>query len=99
MIYEKQRRSEAPAHMSLNNLQAILAENGMTLNDVVKTTVFVKDLDDFATVNQIYESYSQKRRYLQTGEQTFYPSCKGHGDLSSSKNHSTLHQLCKKKKS
>lgn len=48
---------EAQTHMSLKNLQAILAENGMTLNDVVKTTVFVKNLDDFATVNQIYGSY------------------------------------------
>ena len=48
---------EAQTHMSLKNLQAILAEKGMTLDDVVKTTVFVKNLDDFTVVNQIYGSY------------------------------------------
>ena len=48
---------EAQTHMSLKNLQAILAEKGMTLDDVVKTTVFVKNLDDFTVVNQIYDSY------------------------------------------
>ena len=48
---------EAQTHMSLKNLQAILAEKGMTLDDVVKTTVFVKNLDDFTVVNQIYGNY------------------------------------------
>ena len=36
-------------HQSLKNLQAVLAEAGLTLDDVVKTTVFVQDLGDFAT--------------------------------------------------
>ncbi len=48
---------EAQTHMSLKNLQAILFEKGMTLENVVKTTIFVKNLDDFAVVNQIYGSY------------------------------------------
>lgn len=45
------------SHCALKNLTAILNERDMTLENVIKTTVFVKDLDDFATVNKIYESY------------------------------------------
>ena len=48
---------EAQTHAALKNLQAILAETEMTLDNVVKTTVFVKSLDDFVIVNQIYGSY------------------------------------------
>ena len=39
---------------SLKNMQAILAANGMTFANVVKTTIFLTDLADFATVNGIY---------------------------------------------
>ncbi len=42
----------AQAHQSLKNLQAVLAEAGLTLDNVVKTTVFVQDLGDFGTVNE-----------------------------------------------
>ena len=42
----------AQAHQSLTNLQA-----GLTLDNVVKTTVFVQDLGDFGTVNEIYAQY------------------------------------------
>jgi 2-iminobutanoate/2-iminopropanoate deaminase len=38
-----------------SNLAAVLAETGATLNDVVKTTVFVQDLNDFARLNAVYE--------------------------------------------
>lgn len=48
---------EGQAHASLTNLKNILAEAGMDFSNVVKTTVFVKDLADFATVNAIYASY------------------------------------------
>ena len=44
-------------HQSLKNLQAVLAEAGLTLDDVVKTTVFVQDLGDFAAVNEVYAQY------------------------------------------
>jgi 2-iminobutanoate/2-iminopropanoate deaminase len=36
------------------NLQAVLAEAGCTFNDVVKATVFMKDMNDFAAMNSIY---------------------------------------------
>ncbi len=48
---------EAQAHASLTNLKNILAEAGLDFSNVVKTTVFVKDLADFAAVNAIYASY------------------------------------------
>ena len=44
----------AQTRQSLANLSAVLAEAGLTLADVVKTTVFVQDLGDFGTVNQVY---------------------------------------------
>lgn len=42
------------ARQSLANLKAILAEAGLTMADVVKTVVFLGDLDDFAAVNEVY---------------------------------------------
>ena len=47
-------------HCSLKNLAAILNEKNMTLENIIKTTVFVKDLNDFATVNKIYGDYFGK---------------------------------------
>ena len=44
----------AQTRQSLENLKAVLAEAGLTLADVVKTTVFVQDLKDFGTVNEVY---------------------------------------------
>jgi len=41
----------------LNNIRAILKEAGAKLSDVVKTTVFLKDLKDFSKVNEIYSEY------------------------------------------
>lgn len=48
---------EAQAHLSLKNLGAILNEAGLTYSDVVKTTVFLDDMNDFATINAIYAEY------------------------------------------
>ena len=42
---------------SLNNVKAIVEAAGLTVGDIVKTTVFVKDLNDFATVNATYEAF------------------------------------------
>ena len=38
----------------LHNLAAVLETAGLTLNDVVKTTVFLKDMDDFGAMNAAY---------------------------------------------
>lgn len=45
---------ESQTEQALNNLESVLAANGMTFADVVKTTIFLTDLGDFATVNGIY---------------------------------------------
>lgn len=45
----------AQAAQSLSNLKNILAEAGLEMSDVVKTTVFLADLADFAAVNAVYE--------------------------------------------
>lgn len=45
------------AHQVFANLQAVLAEAGSSLGQVVKTTVFIKDMNDFAELNEVYASY------------------------------------------
>lgn len=42
---------------AIENLKAILEEAGLTLNDVAKTTVFVKDMNEFGSINEIYANY------------------------------------------
>lgn len=42
---------------SLCNIQAILEEAGLTMSNVVKTTVFLADMDDFADMNAIYAEF------------------------------------------
>jgi 2-iminobutanoate/2-iminopropanoate deaminase len=39
---------------AFDNLQAILEEAGSSLDRIVKTTVFLDDFDDFATMNEVY---------------------------------------------
>jgi reactive intermediate/imine deaminase len=48
---------EAEAHQVFKNLRAIVAAAGATLDDVVKATVFLTDLQNFATVNKIMAEY------------------------------------------
>lgn len=48
--------SEA-THQVMKNLDAILSEAGSDFSKVVKATIFLKDMDDFAVVNEIYASY------------------------------------------
>ena len=48
---------QAQTPQALRNLQAVLNEAGLSLDNVVKTTVFVQDLADFGTVNEIYGTY------------------------------------------
>jgi 2-iminobutanoate/2-iminopropanoate deaminase len=50
---------ESQARRAMENLQAVLERAGASMNDVVKTTIFLADMADFATVNEIYGSYFQ----------------------------------------
>ena len=48
---------EAQTRQVLENISAVLRAAGTSLEQVVKTTVFLADMDDFATVNGIYAQY------------------------------------------
>ena len=48
------------ARQSLENLKAILEAAGYSMADVVKTTVFITDMGQFATVNEVYAKYFEK---------------------------------------
>lgn len=48
---------EAQTHQALKNLGAVLEAAGLGYADVVRTMVFLDNMDDFATVNKIYAEY------------------------------------------
>jgi 2-iminobutanoate/2-iminopropanoate deaminase len=48
---------EAQTEQVFRNLKGVLAAAGASVGDVVKTTVFVRDLDDFARLNAVYEKH------------------------------------------
>ena len=48
---------EEEAHMVMKNLSAVLEAAGTNFDHVVKTGIFLADMDDFAKVNAVYESY------------------------------------------
>jgi len=48
---------EDQTRLVLNNLQAVLEENGMTMDNALSTTVFLKDLNDFAKMNAVYAEF------------------------------------------
>ena len=42
---------------SLTNVQAVLAAGGLTMENVIKTTVFLKNMNDFAAMNEVYATF------------------------------------------
>ena len=48
---------KSQAQRSLQNLRAILSEAGLSFENVVKTTIFLADIADFAAVNEIYAEF------------------------------------------
>ena len=48
---------EAQAKQAIGNLAALLEAAGTSVENTVKTSVFIKNMDDFAVVNEIYASY------------------------------------------
>ncbi len=48
---------QAEARQSLTNIKNILAEAGLTMRDVVKVTVLLSDINDFAAVNEVYAEF------------------------------------------
>ena len=54
---------EKETHQVMKNLKAILEEAGMSFSNVVKATIFLKSMDDFAVMNEIYASYLDANSY------------------------------------
>ena len=54
---------EDQSHQALKNVGAILAEAGLGYEDVVKTTVLLTNIADFAAVNEIYASFFEGTTY------------------------------------
>lgn len=54
---EMQEGAEAQAKQSLENMKNILAEAGLTMDNIVKTTVYLSDMAYFADMNKVYASY------------------------------------------
>ena len=48
---------EVQAERALENVKALLEASGSSMDKVVKTVVFIKNMDDFAKVNEIYAKY------------------------------------------
>lgn len=48
---------ESQAHQAFKNLAAVLKAAGSDMSKVVKTTVFIKNMDDFGAVNAVYAQY------------------------------------------
>lgn len=49
-------------HQVFQNLQAVLSEAGASFETVVKATVFIKDMNDFAAVNEVYGEYFNEHK-------------------------------------
>lgn len=54
---------EAQTKQCLLNVQAILAEGGLTMDNVVKTTVFLSDMENFAAMNGVYATFFTEGSY------------------------------------
>ncbi|MCD7036642.1 RidA family protein [Metabacillus sp. GX 13764] len=48
---------QAQTHQVFANLKAVLEEAGASLETVIKTTVFIKDMNDFSLINDVYGGY------------------------------------------
>lgn len=64
---------EKATHQVMKNLQFILEEAGMTFANVMKATIFLKDMGDFAAMNEIYASYLEDGHY--PARETVQVSC------------------------
>lgn len=54
---------EGQTRQSLENVKAILASAGCSMDDIVKTTVYLKDIADFAKMNGVYQEFFTEGNY------------------------------------
>ena len=64
---------EKETHQVMKNLKAVLEEAGMTFSHVVKATIFLKNMEDFAKMNEVYASYLDPNQY--PARETVQVSC------------------------
>jgi len=64
---------EKETHQVMKNLKAVLEEAGMDFRNVVKATIFLKNMDDFAVMNDIYASYLDPENF--PARETVQVSC------------------------
>ena len=64
---------EKGTHQVMKNLEAILTEAGLSFKNVVKATIFLKNMDDFAVMNDIYASYLDQESF--PARETVQVSC------------------------
>jgi 2-iminobutanoate/2-iminopropanoate deaminase len=53
----KNKDVQEETHQVMHNLKAILQEAGMSFNNVVKTTIFITDMNRFSEINEVYGKY------------------------------------------
>ena len=54
---------EEQTRQSLTNIKAVLAAEGLTMDDVVKTTVFLQNMGDFAAMNGVYATFFSEGKF------------------------------------
>lgn len=54
---------EKETHQVMKNLKAILEEAGLNFSHVLKATIFLKNMDDFSVMNEIYASYLDPKHF------------------------------------
>jgi 2-iminobutanoate/2-iminopropanoate deaminase len=54
---ERAHNVDAQAHQVMSNIGAVLGDLGLGYGDIVKTTIFLADINDFSAVNDVYASY------------------------------------------
>jgi len=64
---------EKETHQVMKNLKAVLEAAGMDFKNVVKATIFLKNMDDFAVMNDIYASYLDPENF--PARETVQVSC------------------------
>lgn len=60
-------------HQVMRNLQAILHEAGMDFSHVLKSTIYLRDMEDFSAMNRVYASYLDSEKY--PARETVQVSC------------------------
>jgi 2-iminobutanoate/2-iminopropanoate deaminase len=54
---ERAASVEAQTHQAMSNIGVILGDLGLGYDDIVKTTIFLADIDDYGVVNEAYAAY------------------------------------------